>query len=92
MSFANEIEVVLYKTENGAVSIDTIVKDENMWLSQNGMAELFGIDRTGIGRHLSNIFKSGELIEEDVCEIITLSTQHDAMSEKNTIRVLSFTT
>lgn len=82
MSFANEIEVVLYKTENGAVSIDTIVKDENMWLSQNGMAELFGIDRTGIGRHLSNIFKSGELIEEDVCEVITLSTQHGAISEK----------
>lgn len=82
MSFANEIEVVLYKTENEAVSIDTIVKDENMWLSQNGMAKLFGIDRTGIGRHLSNIFKSGELIEEDVCEIITLSTQHGAMSEK----------
>lgn len=44
-------------------SVEVIVKDENIWISQKGMAELFGVDRTGIERHLKNIFSEGELIE-----------------------------
>ena len=46
------------------------------------MAELFGIDKSGISRHLSNIFKSGELDEKVVVAKIATTTQHGAIEGK----------
>lgn len=57
-------EIILYKTEDGAVKIDTIVQDETIWLSQNSMAELFGVNVPAISKHLKNIFEEGELQKE----------------------------
>ena len=41
---------------------------EQKWLKR--MAQLFGVDRTVITKHLGNIFKSGELVKDSVCAII----------------------
>ena len=60
----NQSEIILYKTEDGAVKIDTIVQDETIWLSQNSMAELFGVNVPAISKHLKNIFEEGELQKE----------------------------
>ena len=46
------------------------------------MAELFGIDKSGISRHLAKIFESGELDEEVVVAKIATTTQHGAMQDK----------
>ena len=61
-----QFEMILYSTDSEDVTVNAIVKDESIWLSQKGMADLFGIDKSGISRHLSNIFKSGELSKEVV--------------------------
>lgn len=55
--------IVIYQTIDGETSIDVKFQDETVWLSQAQMAELFKKDRTVIGRHISNIFKEGELEE-----------------------------
>ncbi len=60
----NQSEIILYKTEDGAVKIDTIVQDETIWLNQNSMAELFGVNVPAISKHLKNIFEEGELQKE----------------------------
>jgi hypothetical protein len=57
-------EIILYKTEDGAVKIDTIFQHETIWLSQNSMAELFGVNVPAISKHLKNIFEEGELQKE----------------------------
>src|SRR5574344_1817785 len=60
----NQSEIILYKTEDGSVKIDTIVQNETIWLSQNSMAELFGVNVPAISKHLKNIFEEGELQKE----------------------------
>ena len=56
-----EAEFLLYKTDDGRIRIETRLQNETIWLSLGQMAELFGVDKSGISRHLKNIFASGEL-------------------------------
>ena len=51
---------LLYKAEQEDISVDALIKDETIWLTQKAMAELFEIDKSGISRHLKNIFESGK--------------------------------
>ena len=60
-------KIVIYQTEDGKTSVDVRMDGDTVWLSQAQMAELFQKDRTVIGRHISNIFKEGELDESLVC-------------------------
>ena len=73
---------LVYNLPDEDVSIDIFVKDEDIWISQKGMAELFGIDRTGVGKHLKNIFSEGELDEEVVCANFAHTTEHGAIKGK----------
>lgn len=57
-------EFLLYRTEDGKVSIQTRMQDETVWLTLQQMSELFQVDKSGISRHLKNIFESGELVQE----------------------------
>ena len=62
---------------------------ETFWLSRNQIADLFERDRTVISRHLGNIFKKGELIEEVVSANFALTTVHGAIpgkTQKQTIK------
>jgi death-on-curing family protein len=54
-------ELVIYETPSGDVKLDVQLENDTVWLSLNQMAELFGTDKSGISRHLKNIFSSGEL-------------------------------
>lgn len=60
-------DIIMYKRDDGAVRVEILVQDETLWLTQDRMAKLFGVDRTVITKHLGNIFKSGELVREAVC-------------------------
>ena len=60
-------EFLLYRSPNGEVKIEVFLHNENVWLTQKRMAELFGIDRSVITKHLSNIFESMELDQSSVC-------------------------
>ena len=60
----NHLEIILYKTEDGSIKIDAILQNETIWLTQNAMAELFGVHVPAISKHLKNIFEEGELQKE----------------------------
>lgn len=81
---------LIYKSADADVSVNTIVKDETIWLSQRMMAELFAVDKSTISRHLKNIFQEGELDEKVVVAKIATTTQHGAMESKTQTRESQF--
>ncbi len=60
----NKGEIVIYQTEDGQTSLEVKLIEETVWLNLNQMAELFKRDKSVISRHVSNIFKTGELSKE----------------------------
>ncbi len=90
MSKNELVNFLVYNLPDEKVSVDVIVKDEDIWLNQKGMAELFGIDRTGISRHLKKIFADGELLEEVVCANFALTTKHGAVDGKTQVSNTKF--
>lgn len=65
-----ESNILLYKTAQGETRIEVIFNSETFWMSQKRMAVLFGVDRTTIAYHLSQIYESGELSKEATCRKI----------------------
>ena len=61
----NSIEI--YRSKDGTVQLNVKLENESVWLTQSQMAELFGVDRTSIVRHIRNIYKSEELDESSTC-------------------------
>jgi hypothetical protein len=61
---------LLYTAPDGAVKVEVFFKDETVWLTQKALAELFGVQRPAITKHLGNIFASGELAEDSVSSIL----------------------
>ena len=60
----NFTEFLLYKTPNGKVKVEILLYDENIWLTQAKIADLFGVDRSVVTKHLRNIYTENELIKE----------------------------
>ena len=58
--------IIIYTTDDGQVRIEVRLEDENVWLTQNAMAELFDTTRNNITMHIKNIFAEGELEEKSV--------------------------
>ena len=64
-----ENEIILYQPDS-SVSLEVMVKEESVWLTQQQIADLFGTKRPAITKHLANIYKSGELEEKSTCSIL----------------------
>lgn len=75
-------EILLYTTPNGSVKVEIYLQNETIWLTQQKIADLFGVQRPAITKHLKNIFETGELKEEVVCSILEHTTQHGAIKNK----------
>jgi hypothetical protein len=75
-------EFLLYTTPNGKVKVEIFLRDENIWLTQEKIASLFGVQRPAITKHLKNIFDSGELDEKVVSSILEHTTIHGAIKGK----------
>jgi hypothetical protein len=60
-------EFLLYKSPNGEVKVEIFLKNENIWLTQARIAELFNVDRSVINKHLKNVYEEGELNRESTC-------------------------
>ena len=60
-------EILLYTTPNGKVKVEIYLQNETIWLTQQKIADLFGVERSVVTKHLKNIFQSGELDEISVC-------------------------
>lgn len=64
-----ENQIILYQP-NSTVAIEVRVEQESVWLTQKQIADLFGIQRPAITKHLANIYKSGELEESSTCSVL----------------------
>ena len=80
----NEIQFLLYSTPDEHVSVQAIIKDETLWLTQRSMAELFGCSSDNISLHLKNIYNVGELKEESTTEKISV-VQKEGIRDVNRI-------
>ena len=64
---------LLYDAPDNTAQVQVVVKDETIWMTQKAMAELYGIDKSGISRHVANIFATGELSQDmTVAKIATV--------------------
>ena len=63
-------EIIFYKAENNTVKVEILLYNENLWLTQAKMAELFDVQKAAISKHLKNIFSTGELHEDSVVSIL----------------------
>ena len=80
-------EILLYKTGNDEVKVEILLKNENLWLTQAKMAELFDVQKAAISKHLKNIFESGELDEKVVVSKMETTTPHGAIAGKEQSRL-----
>ena len=62
-------EIILYQPDE-TMKLEVRLENETVWLTQQQIADLFGTKRPAITKHLSNIFKSGELEENSVRSIL----------------------
>ena len=66
-------EFLIYKSDNQDIKVDVLVHNENIWLTQEQMAQLFGKAKSTINEHIKNIFKDEELIESEVIQKFGIS-------------------
>ena len=83
-------EILLY--QNGAEKevVNVVFHDENFWLTQKGMAELFGVKVPAISKHLKNIFLDEELDESVVVSKMEITTPHGAIEGKTQTNEANF--
>lgn len=70
-------ELVLFTSQDGAVSVSAALERDTVWLTQEQMAQVFQVKRPAITKHLSNIFKTGELKEETTSSVLEHMGQGD---------------
>lgn len=64
-----ENEIIIYQPDS-TLKLEVRLEDETVWLTQQQIADLFGTKRPAITKHLTNIYKSGELEENNTCSIL----------------------
>lgn len=68
-------QIIIYQSENGKVQIDVTLQNETVWLTQQQIANLFGVNQPAISKHFKNIFDSGELDKNSVYSILEYTAQ-----------------
>lgn len=57
-----DFNFLIYKTAEEDITVNAVIRDETIWLTQKAMAELFGVQAPAISKHLNNIYEEGELL------------------------------
>ena len=86
----NELNFLIYNTPNEDVSVNAVVKDDTIWLTQKAMSELFEVGVPAISKHLTNIFAEEELEEKVVISILETTTEHGAIKGKTQTKATKF--
>ena len=82
-------EFILYTTPNGDIELEVFFHEENIWLTQKKMAELFGVTLQNIAIPLKSIYDSGELQKEATCKEILQVQKEEENSIKRVIKLYS---
>lgn len=77
-----QLEFLMYKSADEEVSVNALIKDETIWLTQKSMADLFDVDVPAISKHLSNIYAEGELLKEATISKMEIVQQEGTRSVK----------
>ncbi len=67
LTIGNEKNILFYSDEEGNTKVEVLLENEDVWLNTEALASLFNIDRSGIVRHINNIYKDEELDENSTC-------------------------
>lgn len=78
----NEFQFLIYRSAEEDVSVNAVIKDETIWLTQKAMAELFDVNVPAISKHLQNIFDEGELEKNSTVSKMEIVQQEGARSVK----------
>ena len=63
----DEKNILFYNDEEGNIKVEVLLENEDVWLNTEALAALFNIDRSGIVRHINNIYKDEEMAEKSTC-------------------------
>ena len=84
-------QITVYQPPDGKINIEVLYANENIWLPQKRIAELFDVDRSVVTRHLKNIFSENELQEDSVCAKFAHTAEVDEHgSEGKLIRIVIY--
>lgn len=76
-------QIIIYQAPNGKTAIDVKIEDNTIWLTLTQIAELFGKNKSTISRHLNNIYKEEELLQEaTVAKNATVQTEGNRTVER----------
>ncbi len=79
----NNQHIVIFRTDDGKISVDARFTEETVWLSLDQLATLFERDKSTISRHIKNVFEDGELLEEaTVAKFATVQNEGDRSVER----------
>ena len=85
-----QLQFLIYRSAGEDISVDAVIRDESIWLTQKAMSELFEVQTPAISKHLKNIFTEGELDETVVVSKMEITTAHGAMPEKTQTKEAQF--
>lgn len=83
-------QIIIYQTPDNQTQVEVQFEGETFWLTQEQIAILFERDRTVITKHLKNIFKEGELVEDVVCANFAHTTKHGALKGKTQEKTVKY--
>ena len=83
---SREFQFLMYQSADEDISVNAVIRDENIWLTQKSMAKLFDVDVPAISKHLSNIYDEGELMRNSTIskmEIVQQEGNRQVKREQN---------
>ena len=83
-----DFNFLIYKTAEEDITVNAVIRDETIWLTQKAMSELFGVQAPAISKHLKSIFEEGELAQEVVVSKMEIPTPHGAMPGKTQMQTV----
>jgi hypothetical protein len=85
-----QLQFLIYRSAGEDISVNAVIRDESIWLTQKAMSELFEVQTPAISKHLKNIFTEGELDETVVVSKMEITTAHGAMPKKTQTKEAQF--
>ncbi len=80
-----ELQFLIYNTPEEKISINAMIKDDTIWLTQKAMAELFGVEIPAVSKHLTNIFTDGELNPDSTVSKMEIVQQEGSRNIKRNV-------
>ena len=77
-----ENKIILYQDDNEITRVSVRFADEDLWLTQNQLADIYQTSKSNVSEHIKHIFEDGELDKTVVVRNFRITTQHGSKAEK----------